>query len=187
MITSAVKFGSAIALGAFLAMNAHGQSTPSLEVPAGTGQTMAALPDLLDGLTIDELEVVVKEAGYAYSRVTSDGKESIDAATKDGLKFSFFLVDCPTGDKPRCASLNLSSFLFLENVNVTLRGVNEWNRSAWGVRGVLYTDGTSGMIMNLAVDGGVSKKWLLNRFTNFDFYIKSYSDFTQGIKPAQSP
>ena len=178
----AFLLGSVLVLA--FAGNAQAQPAPSLEVPSGTGQKMAPVPEVLDGITIDELETIVKDAGYTYSRVTADGKENIDATTKDGLKFSFFLVDCPAGDKPRCASLNLSSFLFLESVNVTLRGVNEWNRSAWGVRGVLYTDGTSGMVMNLAVDGGVSRKWLVNRFTNFDFYIKSYSDFTQGIKPA---
>lgn len=137
---------------------------------------------VFDGLTIDELEEVVKEAGYTYDRVSTDGKENIDASTKDGLKFSFFLVDCPAGEKPKCASLNLSSFLFLESVNVTLRGVNEWNRTSWGVRGVLYTDGTSGMIMNLGLDGGVSRLWLKNRFVNFDYYLTSYSNFTQGIK-----
>jgi hypothetical protein len=182
---TAARFVFASLVGGVLVFSAGAQTAPSLEVPSDTGQKMTTLPDMFDGISHDELESLVKEAGYTYTRTGSGENESIDAITKDGLKFSFFLVDCPQGDNPKCASLNLNSFLFNENVNVTLRGVNEWNRSTWGVRAMLYSNGTSGMTMNLGIDGGVSKKWLLNRFSNFDFFIKSYSDFTQGIKPAE--
>ena len=158
----------------------------ALAAPIGTASTTSSFDasKLFTSMTIDDVEAVVKEAGLKYERQTGGNGESIDAESPDGLKYSISLVNCPESGERRCESLNLISYTFNETANMTLKRVNEWNRDqAWGVRGMLFSDGTSGMTMNIAVDGGVTAGWLKARLDNYSYYIKSFSDLIQGVTP----
>ena len=87
----------------------------------------------------------------------------------------------------RCWSLTLLSYSFNETPRVTLKGVNEWNNNAWGVRGMLYKDGTSGVGMNLGLNGGVTADWVAKRFGNFDYWLSAFGDFVAGTTPTPAP
>lgn len=141
--------------------------------------------DTIGGLTMDELEATVKESGLTYARLKEANGESIDVTSPDGYKFNIILVNCPELGEQRCESMNFMSYNFNETPNVTLKKINDWNReSAWNVRGSLHSDGTSGVVMNLPLDGGVTRAWVIARIQNYSYYIKAFADFVAGTTPA---
>lgn len=141
----------------------------------------------MDGITIDELESIVKAGGYTYKRLSGSYGDYLEVQSADGYKYEASLNDCPESGERRCWSLTLLSYSFNETPRVTLKGVNEWNGNAWGVRGMLYKDGTSGVAMNLGVNGGVTEAWIAKRFGNFDYWLTAFGDFVAGNTPAAAP
>ena len=142
---------------------------------------------IFDGITIDELEGIVKAAGYTYKRMSGNYGDYLEVETADGSKYEASLNDCPDTGEQRCWSLTLLSYSFNETPRVTLKGVNEWNNNAWGVRGMLYKDGTSGVGMNLGLNGGVTADWVAKRFGNFDYWLSAFGDFVAGTTPTPAP
>lgn len=172
--------------GAAAAQPAPEPAAPEPAAPEPAAPAPGVQPDnlrLYDGLTMDELEAIMKEAGIEYTRVPDAGGEAINAKSADALNYSYFLVDCPAEGEKRCASLNLVSYYFLETPKVTLKGLNAWNRDTWGARGVLYKDGTSAVVGNYALNGGVTARWVVNRIGNFTVELKRFSDFVGGAAP----
>jgi hypothetical protein len=135
---------------------------------------------LLDGLTMAELKNLLERAGYAPVVIAGNAGDYYEVVTQDGYKFEVSMGDCSEGAEPRCISLNLRSYAFLETPKVTLKGINAWNLNAWGARGMLFKDGTSGMAMNIGLDGGVTESWVVKRFGNFEYWHTAYRQFVEG-------
>lgn len=133
----------------------------------------------MNGLTLAEVEAVAARAGYKPAKITGS-YEYLELTTSTGYRFEASLADCPESGEQRCASLNLRSYSFNETSKVTLKGVNEWNTNAWGVRGMLFKDGTSGVSMNVGVDGGVTEAWIAARIANYDYWLNNYGQFVNG-------
>lgn len=134
---------------------------------------------VIDGITLAEAEAIAVKAGYGATKM-SGSYDYLEVMTASGYRFEISLADCPESGEMRCASLNLRSYAFNENPRVTLKGVNEWNTSAWGVRGMLYKDGTSGVTMNLGVNGGVTEAWIAARISNYDYWLTEFGKFVNG-------
>ena len=134
---------------------------------------------LFDGMTLAEAQAIAEKAGYAATKMTGT-YDYLEVMTSSGYRFEISLADCPESGEMRCSSLNLRSYAFNENPRVTLKGVNEWNTGAWGVRGMLFKDGTSGVTMNLGVNGGVTEAWVAARIGNYDYWLTEFGKFVNG-------
>ena len=167
---------------------AHAQ-TPTIPLPESNEPPPPAdSTKVMNGVTIAEVEAIVKAAGYEYQSLTGSYGPYLEVKSKDGYKYEVSLADCPETGEARCGSVNMLSYAFNETPKVTLKGVNDWNNKAWGVRGMLYKDGTSGVSMNVGVNGGVTAAWLVNRLGNFDYWLTSFGDFVAGaMPPAPAP
>jgi hypothetical protein len=165
-----------IALGAMLTVQAWAQVTP----PADSSLGKADSAKLLRGVTVAELLKVMTDAGQTATQ--GSNANSLDVATKGGYKYLAQLGDCPEGDEPRCDSLSMTSYDFNENANVTLKSVNEWNRKSWGARGMIYQNGSSGVVMNVSLTGGVTAAWIAQQLANFDYWMTQYGNFVGGVK-----
>lgn len=150
--------------------------------PAGD-QSLADLGPgkVLVGITYDELQAVMTPAGFTATPVT-DGK-GFEVLAPGGYRFSAFLGDCPEGEAPRCESLRMISFTFNENSNVTLKSINDWNAQSWGARGFVSKDGTSQVLMDVSLTGGVTPAWVTQQLKNFDYWMTNYGSFVSGAKP----
>jgi len=150
--------------------------------PAGD-QSLADLGPgkVLAGITYDELAAVMTAAGFTATPVT-DGK-GFEVLAPGGYRFSAFLGDCAEGDAARCESLRMLSFSFNENANVTLKSINDWNTQSWGARGFVSKDGTSQVVMDVSLTGGVTPAWVTQQLKNFDYWMSNYGGFVGGSKP----
>ena len=167
---------------------AQAQTTPAIPLPeTNEGPKPADNTKVMDGVTLAEVEAIVKAAGYEYQSLSGSYGPYLELKSKDGYKYEVSLADCPESGEARCGSLNMLSYAFNETPKVTLKGVNDWNNKAWGVRGMLYKDGTSGVSMNVGVNGGVTAAWILNRLGNFDYWLTSFGDFVAGTTPVATP
>jgi hypothetical protein len=154
------------------------EGMPTLGQPT-SGQSSG----LFNGITMDELEAVVKASNHTYKRL-NDKYEYLEVKSPDDYTYEINLGDCPENGEKRCTSINFYSYNFNEKPNVTLKGINNWNADAWGVKGVLHKDGTSAVSMNLGADGGVTADWIAARMGNFDYWLTSYGNFVSGNTPA---
>lgn len=167
---------------------AHAQTTPAIPLPeTNEAPPPADATKVLNGVTFAEVEAIVKAAGYEYQSLTASYGPYLEVKSKDGYKFEVSLADCPESGEVRCDSINMLSYAFNETPKVTLKGVNDWNNKAWGVRGMLYKDGTSGVSMNLGVNGGVTAAWITNRLGNFGYWLTSFGDFVAGTTAPAAP
>ena len=159
--------------------------------PAPTPDPAAAeaLAKTYDGMTIDDLEAIIKADGYGYERHPAEGDNApyISTGTANGVTYDVWLTECDKSPVPRCVGLTAQTYYFKESPKVTLKALNEWNVNAWSVRGVIYGDGQSSVVMNVGLNGGVNGAWLVARLRNFNFWAEAYRAFWNSGDPKAVP
>lgn len=165
-------------------------STIAVEATPATGPDAATLEMLAgtyDGLTFDELEVIVKADGYGYTIHQGTSGPYLQTGTVNGVSYEIWLSECNQDPKPRCIGFTAQTFYFKESPKVTLKAINDWNANAWGVRAMLYSDGQSAVAMNIGMNGGVTGNWLIRRLRNFNYWAEAYSAFRNTGDPKAAP
>lgn len=157
--------------------------TPAAQDPA----VLEMLAQVYDGLTFDELEAFIKAEGYIYKRLEGSNGPYIQTATANGVSYEVWLAECNQDATPRCISLTAQTFYFKESPKVTLKALNDWNANTWGMRAMLFSDGQSGMIMNLGLNGGITGNWMIKRLRNFNYWSEAYNAFWETGDPKAVP
>ena len=116
------------------------------------GQTPVQVPQVVTSLTLEEMEAILKEAGYRYEQVKKDA-EVFFLLRMGGLKAGLFLMDCKEG---RCGSLQLFAGFNMEKPP-TLERINAWNREHRFSRAYLDADGDPALEADLDLSGGVAE------------------------------
>lgn len=142
-----------------------------------------------DGMTIDELAVILKADGYGVDLHPAEGDSAayISTGTANGVNYDVWLTECDKSAVPRCIGLTAQTYYFKESPKVTLKALNEWNVNAWSVRAVIYADGQSSVIMNVGLNGGVNGSWVAARMRNFNFWAEAYRAFWNSGDPKAVP
>lgn len=188
--------GSAIAQEAAPTPEPAPRTEPDTAVGGDAGTAAAPLPDAAtlallrnnyDGLTLEELEAILKADGYAYERFEGTSGPYLQTSTVNGVRYETWLSECNEEPVPRCAGLTAQTFYFKESPKVTLKALNDWNANSWGVRAMLFSDGQSAMTLNIGVNGGVTGSWVVNRYRNFNYWAEAYSAFWDTGDPKAVP
>lgn len=161
--------------------------TQPAEAAASDPAVIEMLAKTYDGLTIDELEAIIKADGYGYERLQSDGGPYIRTGTASGVSYEVWLSEYNQDPVPRCIGLTAQTLYFKESPKVTLKALNDWNANTWGMRAMLYADGQSAMAMNVGVNGGVTGNWVIKRLRNFNYWADAYSAFWTSGNPKAVP
>jgi hypothetical protein len=134
------------------------------------GQTPVQAPKVVTSLTLEEMEAILKEAGYRSERVEEDA-EVFFLLRMGGLKAGLFLVDCKEG---RCGSLQLYARFSMEKPP-TLERINAWNREKRFSRAYLNEDGKPVLESELDLEGGVTWQAIISFLETFEISLSRFA------------
>ena len=134
------------------------------------GQTPVQAPKVVTSLTLEEMEAILKEAGYRYERVKKDA-ELFFLLRLGGLKAGLFLMDCKEG---RCGSLQLYAGFNMEKPP-TLEWINAWNREKRFSRAYLDKDGYPVLESELDLEGGVTQRAIISFLETFEISLSRFA------------
>ncbi|MFT3809346.1 MAG: YbjN domain-containing protein [Micropepsaceae bacterium] len=160
--------------------------TEPVEPPPVDPAVQQMLASSYEGLTIDELEAMLKADNYGVERFEGTNGPYLQTATANGVSYEVWLSECDQATR-RCIGLTAQTFYFRESPKVTLKALNDWNQNTWAMRAVLFSDGQSAVIMNVGVNGGVTGNWVIKRFRNFNYWAEAYNAFWETGNPRAEP
>ena len=134
------------------------------------GQTPVQAPKVVTSLTLEEMEAILKEAGYRYERVKKDAEVFFVLRMRD-LKAALFLMDCKEG---RCGSLQLYAGFNMEKPP-TLERINAWNREKRFSRAYLDKDGDPVLESELDLEGGVTRQAIISFLETFETSLSRFA------------
>lgn len=173
------------------------EAAPRTEPPSTIGTEPAAPPAVdpavqemlaktYEGLTLDEVDLMLKADNYGTQRFEGTNGPYLQTSTANGISYEIWLSECDAATG-RCVGLTAQTFYFRESPKVTLKALNDWNLNTWGMRAVLFSDGQSAVIMNVGVNGGVTGNWVQKRFRNFNYWAEAYNAFWETGNPKAEP
>lgn len=117
---------------------------------------------VIDAITIQEVETLLKEEGYSIASTGDDGEDSIRALTADGsIIFNILGTACDTDWADGCLGLNMQ-VRFDADGRETLERINNANLM-WAATAIWYSEAgfndggpTVGMSRYLILDNGVT-------------------------------
>jgi hypothetical protein len=143
----------------------------SLAVAQGqTPVQVPQVPQVVTSLTAEEMEAILKEAGYRYERV-KEGAEVFFSLRIGGLRALLFLTDCNGG---RCGSLQLFAG-FKMGKPPTLERINAWNREKRFSRAYLDKDGDPVLESELDLEGGVTRQAIISFLETFEISLSRFA------------
>jgi hypothetical protein len=116
------------------------------------GQTPVQVPQVVTSLTPEEMEAILRAAGYRYERLQRTGRLVSFSLPMGDLTALLVLDDCRGG---KCESLYLAVPFGMSNPP-SLERINAWNREKRFSRAYLLDDGDPVLESNLSLTGGVT-------------------------------
>ena len=98
----------------------------------------------------------MKAAGYTYKRMSGNYGDYLEVETADGYKYEASAQRLSRIRRAALLVADAAQLLVQRNAARDAEGRQQVEQQRWGVRGMLYKDGTSGVGMNLGLNGGVT-------------------------------
>jgi hypothetical protein len=137
------------------------------------GQTRVQVPQVVTSLTAEEMEAILRAAGYRYERLQQGQQGQVVVfALRMGNFLAFLgLVDCKGG---RCESLQILTPFPTRN-RPTLERINAWNREKRFSRAYLDQDGNPVLEWDLGLGEGVTLETVVSFLRIFEANLSQFA------------
>jgi hypothetical protein len=159
------------ALWGLLVLLAACAPTVSQTPTVAQGQTPVQVPQVVTSLTPEEMEAILRAAGYRYERLQGTGKLVAFSLSMGNFLAALVLDDCRGG---RCESLYLAVPFGMRNPP-SLERINAWNREKRFSRAYLMDDGDPVLESNLSLTGGVTRETIVSFLKTFEVSLSEFA------------
>ncbi|UVK37438.1 YbjN domain-containing protein [Mesorhizobium sp. AR10] len=148
---------------------------PSATTFAASNTPAAASPDVLTGVTVENVRDAVQDGGYR-AQIKEDSTGTYVASASGGQSFFVSLGGCD--DKKVCKSILFESGGWTPKTPLTVDALDKfhYDNSGWG-NVAKYNDGKYYANYRVTIVGGVTKAWLQSNVEAFATTMESFVAF----------